>query len=420
MRRFLLDTVLCSGFIFALIGLFASLTVFKIFDVLDPVGEMFEDFELTDLVMSSLREEPPADPDIVLVNIGDANREMIAALLDVIGQYEPAVMGVDVTFNEPKPYKEDSLFEAVLMKYPNIIIGSELRLYNEKTDKFDTLLVPEDRLAHHADWGFVNLVTDAENQDDVKFCREFVVRQSIEGRDSEELAFAVKLAEYKNPEITQKFLTRGNILETINYRGNGLNNGQSKFGARYSVLDYPDVFAENFVPELIKDHVIIFCYMGKYLGDNQTRTDIYFTPLNKHYVGRGEPDMFGGVVHANIVSMILNEDYVNTMSSGWGIFWAIFACLFNVFLFKLVYGVLPRWYDGITKLFQLFQVLVIMGLMIWMFDHFSYKADFTLMLVVIALSGDSIEVYHGVVKNLFSKRARKDLFKINRKFLTQV
>jgi CHASE2 domain-containing sensor protein len=419
MKRFLLDTVFCSGFIFALIGLFASLTIFKIFDVLDPIGEMFADFELTDLVMSSLREEPPADPDIVLVNIGDANREMIAAMLDVVGPYEPAVMGVDVTFNTPKPYAEDSLLEAVLMKYDNIIIGSELRLYNEQTDRFDTLLIPEERLAKHADWGFVNLVTDAENQDDVKFCREFVVRQEIENGESEELAFAVKLASYKSPEKAKKFLLRNKIVETINYRGNALNNGQSKFGTRYSVLDFTDVFSENFVPELIKDHVIIFCYMGKYLGDNQTRTDIYFTPLNKHYVGRGEPDMFGGVVHANIVSMILHEDYVNTMSKRWGIFWAVFACLFNVFLFKLVYGALPRWYDGITKVFQLFQVITIMGLMIWLFDRFSYKADFTLMLVVIALSGDAIEVYHGVVKNLFSKRARKDLFKMNRKFLQE-
>ena len=417
MRRFVLDTVLCSAFIFSLIGLFSSLTIFRVFDVLDPIGEMFEDFELTDLVMSTLREEPPADPNVVLINIGDGNREMIAAMLDVIGQYEPTVMGVDVTFNEPKPYAEDSLLELVLSKYDNIVIGSELRLYNEETDRFDTLLIPEERLAQHADWGFVNLVTDAENQDDVKFCREIVVRQTIQGRNEEELAFAVKLAQYVSSEKTEKFLRRGNVIETVNYRGNALNNGQSKFGTRYSVLDFTDVFNENFVPELIKDRVVIFCYMGKYLGDNQTRTDIYFTPLNKNYVGRGEPDMFGGVIHANVVSMILHEDYVNTMSGIWAVIWAIIACLFNVFLFKIVYGALPRWYDGITKIFQLFQVLMIMGFMIWLFDRFSYKADFTLALVVIALSGDSIEVYHGVVKNLFSSKARKELFKLNRRFL---
>lgn len=417
MRRFLLDTVLCSLFIFGLIGLFSSLTFFKVFDVLDPIGDMFEDFELSDLVMSTLREEPAADPNIVLVNIGDADRETIALMLDIVGQHNPSVMGVDVTFNALLPFAEDSLFMHVLSRYDNIVIGSELRRYNEVTNKFDTLLIPEQRLAKHTDWGFVNLVTDAANQDDVKFCRELVIRHSVEGQREEALAFAVKLAAYQSREKTEAFLRRGNQIETINYRGNALNNGQSKFGTRYSVLDYTDVFQENFVPELFEENVVIFCYMGQYLGDTQTRTDIYFTPLNKRYVGRGEPDMFGGVIHANVVSMILNEDYVNTMKHGWGIFWAVLACLVNVFLFKIVYAALPRWYDGITKVFQLMEVVAFMGLMIALFHWFSYKADLTLMLIVIALSGDAIEVYHGVVKNIFSKRARQELFKINRNFL---
>ncbi|MFT5570029.1 MAG: CHASE2 domain-containing sensor protein [Cyclobacteriaceae bacterium] len=414
MRKFLRDTLCCCVFIFGLIGLFGSLTVFRIFDVLDPVGDMFADFELSDLVMSTLREEPPADESIVVINIGDANREKLATMIDILGQYEPAVIGVDVTFNEPKPYQEDSLLETVLKKYDNVVIGSELRLFNNETERFDTLLVPEARLALHADWGFVNLLTNADNQDDLKACREFVVRQQVKGSEDEELAFAVKLAQYKSPEKTKRFLARDNTIETINYRGNAYNNGQSKFGTRYSVLDIPDVFNENFTPDLIKDNVLILCYMGRYLGDNQTRTDNYFTPLNKHYVGKAEPDMFGGVVHANITSMILQEDYVNTMSNGSVITCAVLVCLFNVFLFKIIYAAVPRWYDGISKTFQLLQLLLAMGLMIWLFDLFSFKADLTLTLIVIALTGDSIEFYHGVIRNLFSRRARAELLMINR------
>lgn len=55
--------------------------------------------------------------------------------------------------------------------------------------------------------------------------------------------------------------------------------------------------------------------------------------------------------------------------------------------------------------------------MIALFDWYTYKVDFTIALIVIALSGDSIEVYHGVVKNLFDKKNRKELFKINWQFL---
>ena len=94
----------------------------------------------------------------------------------------------------------------------------------------------------------------------------------------------------------------------------------------------------------------------------------------------------------------------------------IFFCLFNVFLFKIIYAAMPKWYDGITKVFQLIEVMALATLMIFLLSKYNYKADFTLLIIVIALSGDSLEVYHGVVKNLFSRERRRDLFKINHRF----
>ena len=77
---------------------------------------------------------------------------------------------------------------------------------------------------------------------------------------------------------------------------------------------------------------------------------------------------------------------------------------------------MPKWYDGITKLFQLAELAFFSFLMIWIFYDYNYKVDFTITLIVIALSGDSIEVYHGVVKNLFSSASRRQIFKFNKKF----
>lgn len=138
--------------------------------------------------------------------------------------------------------------------------------------------------------------------------------------------------------------------------------------------------------------------------------------MNENYVGKAKNDMFGGVIHANIISQILDEDPIDQMSGRTEIILAILFCLFNVFLFKIIYGAMPKWYDGITKIFQLFEVMVLATLMIYLLLVYNYKADFTLAMIVIALSGDSIEVYHGVVKNLFSKERRKEVFKINRRF----
>jgi CHASE2 domain-containing sensor protein len=232
-------------------------------------------------------------------------------------------------------------------------------------------------------------------------------------------AFAVKMAERLDADKTKRFLERNNQVEVINFKGN-IMDGKSAFGTRYFVLDVLDVFEGNFTPDLFRDKAVIMCYMGSYLGDIEVpRTDYYFTPLNKNYVGKAEHDMFGGVVHANILSMILEEDYISVLTDKQDITIAILVCLFNVAFFKIIYGAVPRWYDGITKLIQLFQVLLMIGLMIYLFHQFNLKADFTLALVVIALSGDSIEFYHGVIRNLFSRSARKELFTINMNFLTK-
>lgn len=419
MRKFLLDTVLCSLFIFSLIGLFSSVAYFKIFDVFDPIGDMFADFEITDLVMSQLRVAPPVDDEIIVVNDGYADREEMAKMIQIIQKYDPAVIGLDHEFHARKTFSEDSLFIETLKKYDNIVLGSSLRMFNEQTNQFDTLLLPEKRIAQHADFGFANLLTNAASQTDLKMNREFVTRQYVKGMTEEQFAFSIKLAEYKSPGLTRKFLDRNKEIEVINYKGNVFDYGQSDFGTRYYVLDRHEIFNENFTTDLFEDKVVILCFLGAYLGDKNTRDDLYFTPLNKRYVGKAEPDMFGGVIHANIISMILQEDYVDQMSNAFSIGLAIFICLVNVFLFKIIYAALPKWYDGITKLAQLFQILILVLIMVILFDQFTYKADFTLAIIVIALSGDSIEVYHGVVKNLFSKSRRRELFQIKRRFWEQ-
>ena len=54
-KKFWLDTILGTIFIILLIFAFSKLTYFKIFDVLDPIGDAFADMETTDIVFSQLR-----------------------------------------------------------------------------------------------------------------------------------------------------------------------------------------------------------------------------------------------------------------------------------------------------------------------------------------------------------------------------
>lgn len=394
-------------------GFFASFAFFKVFEFFDPIGEMFADFELTDLVFSQLRDDPIADQRIVIVNFGVIPREGIARQIEILNQYNPKAIGLDATFFAEKTWEEDSALSRVLSETDNVVIAEYLR-YDEETDEPLPPRQPPAHIVQNNHLGYVNLITSAESQEDLKMCRDFFPYQKV-GNETH-YALSVKLAMAADSAKTQKFLDRGNDIETINYKGNVFKFVASQYGMKYFVLDVNDIFEGNFTADLLQDKIVIMCHLGAFLGDTNTNEDRFFTPLNKNYVGKAEHDMFGGVVHANIISMILDEDYIDEMPHSHSVILGILICLVNVFLFKIVYAVMPKWYDGITKLFQLVELAFFSFLMVWIFAQFNSKADFTLVLIVIALSGDSIEVYHGVVKNLFSKKRRREILKVKKRF----
>jgi len=412
-RKFWLDVILGTVFIFGLMGLFNSVTAFKIFDVFDPIGEAFGDMEMTDIVFSQLRDDPVAEQRVVLVNLSTLQRGEIGMMLQIISKYNPACIGIDSFFYDPK---EDTLGDMMLMEgmagVDNLILAEKLLPHPDDPSQ-DTILYSWEAFNQFASSNaFVNLITDAGEQADLKMCREFNPTFDIKG--DQRLAFAVQMAAAYDSVAAAEFVARNNEVEIINYRGNVLDYGATKFGNKYYALDVQDVFNENFVPDMIEGKIVMFCYLGKYLGDRESLEDKFYTPLNEKYIGRAFPDMYGGVVHANIISMILNRDYINVMSEYAGIIFAVVLCFLNVALFSLIYKKIPKWYDGITKLFQLMEIAILVYGVIYVLELYSFKADIALATFAVGLAGDSLEVYYGVVKNSFTKEGRKSLFKVDK------
>ena len=72
---------------------------------------------------------------------------------------------------------------------------------------------------------------------------------------------------YSTAMKTQKFLDRNNFSEVINYRGNVVDSvGSTNYPQMFYTLDVDDVLNENFVPEMIKDKIVIFGFLGESLG----------------------------------------------------------------------------------------------------------------------------------------------------------
>lgn len=416
MRKFWLDCAIATVFVFlALWGLF-GLTQLHVFNAFDSLGEALADVELTDYVFSSLRDEPNVDEDIVLVNIGRLSRRQIAEQVAIIAQYKPRVIGIDSFFDcrgrnydtlSCPPLADElgnqMLGEAIRSAGNVVLVTKLLRIDSTLAEnEFDTLrrsdpLFRDNALAE----GFANLETDAAFQDDVKTCRMFNPVMLV--NDSAHRAFSVELAFQYDSAKTSKFISRRNFLEVINYRGNVFDIlGTTNYPQMFYTLDVEDVYTENFVSEMIKDKIVIFGYLGDYLGD-PSWDDKFYTPLNKKLAGKANPDMFGAVVHANIISMIMNEDYVEQMPEWQEIGMAIIICLLNVALCLLIHTHLPLYYDGITKLMQLIQLLAYSALMVLIFHWHAFKLDITLTLAAVALVGDVFEVYVSVIKNLYFK-----------------
>jgi CHASE2 domain-containing sensor protein len=401
--------VLATAFVFALI--FFGGGVFSAFEVLNPIGEAISDMDVTDIVFSKLRKDPDAhlNDDIVIVNIGNLNREGIAKQLEIIQEHQPRAIGVDAFFRKLENPWQDSILAAAMDQVNNLVLVTKLNHYNPNRGIFDTLETSNPLFLRNAQSGFANLITPAKEQENFKVCRSFSpVEWTADGRQE---LFALKLARISDPEAASRFAQREQAVELINYGGNivGANSRNSEFTNKFMVLDWMDVYDGNFVPEVFRNKIVIMGYLGKDLHDTSWDDKLY-TPLNKEYAGRTNPDMYGVVVHANILSMILNGNFIESMSERAAILIGVLLCFFNVICFSLIYKLLPRWYDGLTKSIQLIEALILLLIVVLVFHFFSYKLNLTLGIIAVLLAGDSLEVYYGVLKNLFSREQRRLLF----------
>ncbi len=416
MRNFWIDCVLATLLVFLLMWGILGISNLNIFNAFDSIGQALSDIQLTDYVFSNLRKDPDVDQNIVVVNIGDLSRGEIAEEIKIISQHKPKVIGIDSFFGCPSLLRDTVNCPKLRDVMGNLLLSNAIQeagnvVLVTKVLQADTLLPPNqyDSLRRSdpmfSDFavreGYANLDTDAEFQDDAKTCRVFNPRIEVDGKTN--YAFAVEIAMEYDSVKTKKFLERNNYEEVINYRGNVYDIfGSTGYPNMFYTLDVDDVRSGNFMPDMLKDKIVIFGFLGSYLGD-PSWDDKFYTSLNKKLAGRANPDMFGAVVHANIVSMILNEDYVNQMAEWQEVAMAIILCLLNVALFSLINTHLPLWYDGITKLLQLIQLLLYTVLMVMIFHWFSFKLNVTLTLAAVALVGDVYEIYMSVIKNMYFK-----------------
>lgn len=435
-----------------LLGLMWSLSKIPVqnFDVLNPLDQAFSDFELTDIVFSHLREQPTVkDTNVVIVNIGDLDRYGIAQIVDSLNQFDPMVIALDVGFYRDKdPYK-DSVLSSAFSRVKHLVLGFEL-VENPITHRFDSIRLPIPAFRQYANLASVNVISEGKGKYrtergfspqehffmrlstkeigsfDTSYASDTTIRERIGYnyfsqqtykantkvhytihqhvlKDTVLPTFPTVIASLANPKKAQILLKRNNETETINFRGNINANTDEELTQNSKILcyglDWNQVIGEErgYDPSMIKGKIVIMGYLGSYLGDNKWE-DKFHTPLNPIYIGKTVPDMYGVVVHANKVSMILDEDYVNTFPDWLTYLINLIFIYINIIIYSWMFLRLEMWWDGASLVATLIQVSLIIVLLLAVFNKYSYKLDFTLLIVALFLCGNFIEFYFGLIK----------------------
>lgn len=440
MKRFWLETFIITMFVFVVLWSFVKISKFDVFNVFDPLGTALGDMELTDITFSTLRvETPPVDEHITIVNIGNLTRAELAQQIRMISLFKPRVIGIDSFFNCPGGKTDSLSCPLAYDTLSNLMLGSAiadagnvvmvtkllqtdslLRAYNGDIDLYDSLEHTDPMVRGNVYEGFANLETGAEHQEDLKTCRRFNPRMKMVGA-RDELAFSVKIAMLYDSVKTKRFLERGKLSEVINYRGNVPDPYKASaegFGNRYTYLDWYQPFdTTSFLTSIITDKIVLFGFMGQDMNDTSW-DDKFITPLNKQFAGKTRPDMYGVVVHANIISMILDEDYVDELEDWQQFVIAFLVCFFNVSVFMVIARKIPIWFDGLSILMQLVQIVACTFLMMYTFYWFNFKLNLTYTLAALAIVGTCFELYNGVIREGLKVVRRKWFTKTEDEVLT--
>lgn len=428
---------------------------------LDPVGDAFEDVEISDVVYSQmgknrdlrLREDgvtPQENSEIVIINVGgaDKSRRDIAAMVNVAAEGGAKVIALDVFFEYMKPdTMGDYMLQDAFKNFDNLVLVNKLLDYNDTTGNYSTIKESENFFNQHAINGFANMVTKfddtEEKENGFKVCRKFLTKAIHEETKDEVLAFPLKVCQLYDSTSLNVIKKRDRLQESIDFVGNIWTPFPQGYLPEFYKFDQIDKWKKQHFPVIEHNCVINRFYemigMGKafpqwgsveldffknkivligYVGDRidiDTGEDKFFTPLNEKYIGKANRDMYGIVVHANIISTILGDRYSSEMADWQGHLFGIFLVYLVFAMFRPIYDDFKVWYDGVTKTMSLILSMFILFVIGWLFAEYDYKLKLeAIYFGCILLAGDFLEIYYGLIRNVARKVKNKFVSLLNR------
>jgi len=387
------DTLFATVSVFVFLIILGTIPIN--FYVLNPMKLALKDFDFNDIAYAKAHkdEKIPLDRRIVIVNTGHLDRAELGFLIEAVSAYKPRVIGLDVFFEGTREPEKDSILREAFRKTKNLVAVSVARKEDHDSivinkNNFDDVLSKR---------GYANLVGE-----EIGTIRSYAPFEEIDGKRYPQITSAI-VKEY-DAKAYEKLEKRHKEVETINYT-RALNEEDKK---KYQLVEPDDLFEDKIDSNLLKDKIVLLGYAN--LEDHNDIEDKKFTPMNHKFYGKQHPDMFGIVVQANIISMVLDGNYIKKMPKWMAWMVAIMIGWIHMSLFIRYYLDSHIWFHLVAKLAQVFSVIFFAYAGIFIFDKFDVKIEMKYTLYVIALAVDVIYFYEAFVGWLHRKYNFQTIF----------
>ncbi|RYY65451.1 MAG: CHASE2 domain-containing protein [Chitinophagaceae bacterium] len=379
------DTFFATIAVFVVMGLLALVPLNT--HVLDPFKMALQDFDYNDLAFSKMRtsKHGPGDNDILVVNIDTAGRATLAAYLQQLQSLKPRAIGLDVIFDEARDSATDAVLSQALRQTPGLVSAYSLEEEGHHSVGRDHFYE-----TGSVNKGFVNFVGE-----DTGVIRYFTPLVKDGGHNY--VAFAAALGRVADPEAYRRLMERGHETEIINY---------TRRQGEFLVLDAAALF-DPASASLFAGKIVL---LGDVSDDPNNFIDRHFTPMNPRMVGKSWPDMSGVFVHANILRMILDGDYINRVPAWVNWLVAVLLCWLMSALFIRFYLDKHLWFHLAAKTAQLLFAILFVYLGLLFFARLQLKINLSLTLVAVILVVDVLYFYEALSVWLHRKWGYKTIF----------
>ena len=351
------------------------------FKALNPFKKSLKDYDATDIVFSQFKDKNSKfDDRIVLINIGKPDRAELNTILQKVQTYNPKVIGIDIHLEELMQPEIDSSLRNTIKSYDNIILSKILTDYNPERKRYDNLegchefFCDSTRLAYTNFYGKPGMTI-----------RQFSPVEEVNGQEYFSLGAAMSI--FDNPGLRDVVASRSPV-QHINYIGDK---------DAFINIDKDQILTKNLnLEDAFKDKYVLIGYLGTDEWEESIK-DKFITPFNPKLGANAIPDMYGVTIHANIAHMIIEQRFINKLSSVQTAVINFFLIFLLAMTFNKIYTTVNAGYWKIIKVIQLLLFALLFLIVSGVMFFFDIKLELGVGIVGAVLSWDAVKWYNNLI-----------------------